>query len=378
MKCPRCGNEDSSYFVTVRGRTYCRACIKFGRIYTDEKIEKRIIVNKLEEVTYHLSFTLSPRQNEISLQLIECFKNKWNALVLAVCGSGKTEVSFGVIAYALSKGKRVCFCVPRKALCIELYHRFKEHFEGIEIGLIYGGVCECEQASFIVCTTHQLYRFVKTPFHLILLDEADAFPFYGNQVLESLFNKCNGGIFIKMSATLTSEDIHDEKLFIMNRRYHGHKLPVPRCCIMPTFCWNLFLLYMLRKYVKKHPVLIYVPTRKSVMKYVSFLSHFYLVRGVCALSSDINEKLSLLKNRKIDLLVTTTILERGITIEDVYCIVINAAAAIYDERTLMQIAGRVGRKPGYEEGDVLFIDRVKSKEMKVCIKTIEKLNRMSV
>ncbi|HAH74665.1 MAG TPA: hypothetical protein DCL62_00600, partial [Kandleria vitulina] len=105
---------------------------------------------------------------------------------------------------------------------------------------------------------------------------------------------------------------------------------------------------------------------------------FYLVRGVCALSSDINEKLSLLKNRKIDLLVTTTILERGITIEDVYCIVINAAAAIYDERTLMQIAGRVGRKPGYEEGDVLFIDRVKSKEMKVCIKTIEKLNRMSV
>ena len=84
----------------------------------------------------------------------------------------------------------------------------------------------------------------------------------------------------------------------------------------------------------------------------------------------LNEYTKDFKEGLLEVLITTTILERGITIEDVQVIVLEAGDRIFDERTLIQIAGRVGR--------ILLIDNHYSKAMKGCIKTIQKLNRMSV
>ncbi|HAN57397.1 MAG TPA: hypothetical protein DCQ45_00250, partial [Erysipelotrichaceae bacterium] len=66
------------------------------------------------------------------------------------------------------------------------------------------------------------------------------------------------------------------------------------------------------------------------------------------------------------------------TLTNAQAIVMEASHPIFDERTLMQIAGRVGRKIGYEEGDVIFCDSYVSKAMILCISTIKKLNRMNV
>ena len=48
-----------------------------------------------------MKYPLSKEQNELSNQIIANFKSGIDTLVYAVCGSGKTEISYGVIAYAV-------------------------------------------------------------------------------------------------------------------------------------------------------------------------------------------------------------------------------------------------------------------------------------
>lgn len=379
MRCPRCGNEDPRYFDVIKGRTYCRKCITFHRQFIDNDLNIRERPGHLYHVHYSLPFTLSDRQQFISDRLVENYKAHKNTLILAVCGSGKTEISFALIAYVLSIGQRVCFTVPRKALCVELYERFCEHFSDLTIGLIYGGCTLHPEADLILCTTHQLYRFCEVPFDLVLIDEADAFPFYGDEVLNAMFMRCVKGQYVKMSATLSSQDIGDEEVMIMNRRYHGHDLPVPVIRLILRPLWKVCLKYLIKKLRKNsNPILIYVPLKKDISEYTDFLSKTFRCRGVSSSSPDINEAISLLKNDSIDLIVTTTILERGITIDNVQVIVMGAAHRVFDERTLIQIAGRVGRKENHADGKIYFIDSCFSREMKSCIHTIEKLNHMSV
>lgn len=375
MKCPRCGMSDGMY--PLGDRYYCRRCLAFGRIFDDWQLERRVVKTSVHHVSYHLNFSLSPAQQAISEALITHYQHHENTLLLAVCGSGKTEISFGVISYALNHGGRVCFCIPRKALCVELYERFNECFDGITIGLVYGDCKKYADADFIICTTHQLYRYIATPFDLLLIDEADAFPFYGDAVLNHFFDLCTGGVFIKMSATLREEDIHDEKVLILNRRYHGFDLPVPQKRILPRFLWVPYLLYEIRKMLKNdEKILVYVPVFADLDYYQRRLGRFCRLQGVSSHTPDINRYVDQLRNGVLDVLLTTTILERGVTITNAQVLVIHASHPIFDDRTLMQIAGRVGRKIGYEQGRVLFIDQYTSKEMKKCIRTIKKLNAL--
>lgn len=380
MKCPRCGNEDARYFYHLKGHTYCRKCIAFHRIDIDAVISKNALAHSDTcQASYVMHFALSKRQEEISHRLVENYQASRPSLVFAVCGSGKTEISFEVISYVLKTGGRVCFSIPRKALCLELYERFVTHFPDLDIGLLYGGTKIHEKAPLIICTAHQLYRYVNDPFDLMLIDEADAFPFYGDDVLNAMFMACVKRTYIKMSATLTSSDLNGEEVLVMNRRYHGSDLPEPRNVILPHIGWMLYLKYQIRKMLKKgQKVLIYVPLKQDVPYYTKKLLRYCKVAGVSSSTQDINTHLDALKKGKLECLVTTTILERGITITNVQVIVMHATHPIFDERTLMQIAGRVGRRQGYTTGTILFVDEGLSKDMKACIAMIHHLNSMSV
>jgi len=378
MKCPRCGNDDPHLIGAVNGRPYCRACIKFNRQFLDERIESQLETRSDQQVSFHLSFELSEKQEEISQRLISNYDAKVNTAVMAVCGSGKTEMTYAVMAHVLNLGGRVCFAIPRRALCIELYERIKQHFEGVTIGVFFGGCHLHMEAPLIICTTHQLYRFVSCPFDLILLDEADAFPYYNDEVLKTMLRACTKRCTIKMSATLLPEDCQNTDVLIMNRRYHGADLPVPRIVHLPPSFWKTFLLIKVRQMRKRGKrVIVYVPLLPDVAYYVKYLSSTFKVKGVSSQAPDISLVLDEMRHNSLDVVVTTTILERGITVEDVQVIVINASHTIYDERTLMQIAGRVGRSPAHPSGDIYLLDQCVSKDMKSCIKTIKSLNQMS-
>ncbi|UTY39886.1 DEAD/DEAH box helicase family protein [Allocoprobacillus halotolerans] len=375
MECPRCHNRNVNRLYKLNGKYYCRECIAFHRVFVDEKIVPEGFQYPSKAVQYHLDFELSASQKQISRQLVENYQNQLHSLVLAVCGSGKTEIVFELIQYALEQGHRVCFCIPRKELVKELYQRIYHSFRFVDIGLVYGGHTENIEAQFIICTMHQLYRFESTGFDLIIADEVDAFPFYGNRVLQEIFTNCCRGNYVKLSATFVKEDIHQEELLIMNRRYHGYDLPVPRLMICPR-CLQIFIIHLLLwKWKKK--VIIYVPFVKDVDKVVHQLRCFR-VKGVSSMHKHNQENLEALKNGDIDVIVSTTLLERGITVEDVQVIVYHGEDNLFDCRTLIQIAGRVGRKISHPQGHVYILSCEHTSSIRQCIHTIKDLNTMNV
>lgn len=373
MECPRC---HSKHLYKLNGKYYCRHCISFTQVYVDDYKLDPLVRHISSHVDYHLDFNLTSTQEIISNKLIEYYRHGRNTTVLAVCGSGKTEITYGLIKYALNHGDKVCFTTPRKALCIDLYDRLSYSFSNIHISLIYGGHMDDLDSPMIICTTHQLYRFEKTGFHLIILDEADAYPFYGNSQLESIFNNCARGHYVKLSATIDEKQVDSDELLIINRRYHGKDLPLPYKVILPSRVMFFYLSYFIKHHQR---VLVFVPTIRDCEQLTSLLSiHHFRVEGVHSKKTMSTPCIHRLEEGKIDAIVCTTILERGITIRDVHVIVYQADHPVFNSRTLIQIAGRVGRKADAYSGDVCFLSKGQSKEMDRCIYTIKWLNQMNV
>ncbi len=376
MKCPRCHNTNVERFYLLEGQYYCRECIPFQRVFIEKERQTHEQMYEKQVVSYHLDFELSQSQKKISHQLVMNYQSHKDTLVLAVCGSGKTEMTFELICYVLSMGQRVCFCIPRKELVKELYWRMKEAFRDIRIGLLYGNHIENEDAQFIICTMHQLYRFENgVGFHLMIADEVDAFPFYQNNVLNEIFKRCCLNNYVKMSATFSQKDVQHEELLILNRRYHHYDLPVPRMIIAPL-CMQKYLLKHLLKCLNKKTI-VYVPTISLVSQLVCFLCHHFQVEGVSSLNKNTQEVIQRMKKGDIQVIISTTLLERGVTIEDVQVIIYQGQHGLYDEKTLIQMAGRVGRKVNHPHGFVYILTSERTKAIQQCIKTIKKLNRMS-
>ena len=80
------------------------------------------------------------------------------------------------------------------------------------------------------------------------------------------------------------------------------------------------------------------------------------------------------KARQCSFLICTTLLERGMTFEDVQVIVFQADHPVFDTSTLIQICGRVGRKPLHPHGKIYFLAHRKTREMKGCMTHIQQKN----
>ncbi|KRL02895.1 helicase-related protein [Liquorilactobacillus capillatus] len=87
------------------------------------------------------------------------------------------------------------------------------------------------------------------------------------------------------------------------------------------------------------------------------------------------EKVSALREGKIIFLITTTILERGVTFPGLNVLVLGAEDSIFTSSVLVQIAGRVGRSIHYPTGDILFLCQMVTRTIKGAIKQIMFLNR---
>ena len=223
--CPRCGNTDQKYVGYLNGKPYCRFCITMN----GKQAEKKKHSNGA--VVLKLGYSLSKDQKKLSEQIVANYKQNIDTLVNAVCGAGKTELIYAVMAYCLSMGKTVAFAVPRRDVVIELVQRIHMVFPNNSIVSVYGGHTEKLIADIVVLTTHQLYRYDKY-FDLIILDEIDAFPFKDNKLLQSMFFRAIKGNIIMMSATPSKDVIeyfngNDKQILELNTRFHRHPLPVP-------------------------------------------------------------------------------------------------------------------------------------------------------
>ncbi|WRK55966.1 DEAD/DEAH box helicase family protein [Coprobacillaceae bacterium CR2/5/TPMF4] len=197
--------------------------------------------------------------------------NNKNTNLKAVCGAGKTEITYEVIKYALNNNHCVCFTTPRKELVIELANRIQSQFSNIDITCVYGGHTKITSGQFIICTTHQLYRYPNT-FDLLILDELDAFPYANNDVLQSILENSIKGNYIYMSATM-----NDNPDLLMTKRYHGHLLDIPKCYITPNWLAYIIAVFKIKANVKNSkPTIVFVPSIKQTYKCTKIFKLFKL------------------------------------------------------------------------------------------------------
>ena len=374
-KCPTCGNTDTHSIGYLNGKPYCRRCISFK----GEEVNKDIGFPKAAETD--LSYELSYEQKVLSWKLVENYKNKIDTLVYAVCGSGKTEICLGVIKYAIEQGLRVGFAVPRRSVCVELGIRFKNIFKNNKVVMVYGGHHRKLTGDIVCLTTHQLFRY-ENYFDLLIMDEIDAFPYKGDDVLEKMFHRSIRGHYVLLTATPSTQLIKEyqkpgKALLKLFARFHHHFLPVPKIVIGNDIKIHYKLITILKGFLNKgKQVFIFVPTIDLSIKIAM------LLKSLFHKGTYINSKVKFqeriiedFKNKKYLYLVTTAVLERGVTIKDLQVIIYRADNAIYDSASLIQISGRVGRKKDAPEGEVIFLAKRKTEHMERAISEINAANK---
>lgn len=372
--CPRCGNSDPKYIGYLNGAPYCRFCISMNGKNAVEKYHKK------GAVVLNLAYPLSEDQKRISDGVLNNFINKKDTLINAVCGAGKTELVYQVMAYCLSQGKTVAFAVPRRDVVIELWYRIHEVFPSNFVVSLYGGHTDKLEGDIVVLTTHQLYRY-DNYFDLIILDEIDAFPFKDNKLLNQMFFRAVRGNIVMMSAT-PSDDIleyfsqENRGILELNTRFHRHPLPVPRVVTKIGYFKFPWLISKLKSFIsERKKVFIFAPTIdrcEFVFKVIGkFLKNGQFVHSKC---KDRTQIISDFKNGKYDYLVTTAVLERGVTFKNLQVIIFDADNSIYDSQTLIQIAGRVGRKIDAPEGEVIFLVNKTTNSIEKSIRIIKSKN----
>ncbi|MFA6645294.1 MAG: helicase-related protein [Bacilli bacterium] len=374
-KCSRCGNEDVRFVGYKKGEPYCRRCIGFQGANAQEN-KQRTHQSKLV-----LNYDLSPEQQEASKRISNAIRDRRNVLINAVCGAGKTELVFDVIKEALIQGRQVGFAIPRRDVVIEIYKRLKSVFPRNKIVAVYGGNNEDLQGEVVVLTAHQLYRYDKY-FDLLIMDETDAFPFHGDALLEEMFKRSCKGNSIMMSATL--KDIQIKKfqatggeLITIEKRYHGYPLPVPDIVLMLGILKHFFLIRKLRYFIAQNkPVFVFTPTIGKCEDLSSFVTKW--VRGGNHVHSKRENRQQIIddfRRGKYKYLVTTAVLERGVTVKNLQVIVFESDHEIYTTSALIQIAGRVGRKKDAPEGEVIFLSDKKTASMEGALCEIRAKNK---
>ena len=372
--CKRCGCDNQIYFGIKNGEKYCRRCIGFKG---DEA--KVIISKKNKNIKPVLNYSLTKDQLNISLKVKNAIENNKNVLIYAVCGAGKTEIVFETIAYALSRVLQVGFAIPRKDVVIELEPRLKEAFPSVDIVSVYGGNTSVLEGDIILLTTHQLYRY-ENYFDLLIIDETDAFPFSDNETLMNMFNNSIRGNYIMMSATpldWMKEKIKKEDGIYLSlmKRHHGHPLIVPKIKIIPFF-QSIYIINKIIEYKKENkPCFIFCPTINEAETLFNLLKLFFKdIRYVHSKKDDRQIIIDEFKKGRYQFLITTSVLERGVTVKNLQVIVLNASHPIYNSETLIQISGRVGRKTDAFDGDVLFLAKKSTLFIENCVKKIKEAN----
>lgn len=396
--CNRCANNKQYLFVTYNCAAcqqvcvYCRHCISMGRVSSCSDLIKWVGPTTRKSTNHRFAWTgtFTSYQQKASKELIQSIKANRAHLIHAVCGAGKTEILFPAIHECLKKGKRIAVATPRTDVVLELAPRIQQVFLKTKMQALYGGAeVDNTYAPLIIATTHQLYRF-ENAFDIIIVDEADAFPYTHDETLQQAVIKAKKRTAPIMYVTATPS----EKLLgqikkqqggysFIPRRYHGHPLPVPRYESLWRYSKQIEANRLPRKLIQwtkkqvqeNQPFLIFFPTIALMEKAIPLFQQLDpSIQAVHAEDPKRKEKVLELRAKKVRGLLTTTILERGITIPNVQVAVVGAESGIFTSSALIQIGGRVGRSFECPTGDLVFFHHGISIEMDRATKEIKRLN----
>lgn len=378
---------------------YCQSCLKTGKVRKCSLFYSLAEINGFKESKASLlawTGKLSDQQKLASKDIIETITKKETRLLWAVAGAGKTEMLFPGIEYALKMNERVCIASPRIDVCLELAPRIKEAFPSVPLSVLYGDMEEDYQyRQLTIATTHQLFRF-REAFDLLIIDEIDAFPFENDESLKIAAEKARKekAALIYLTATpnrMMQKEIKQGKLeaTILPARYHGHQLPLPKTKWSVNWQEKLFTRFKRTTFGKifdekiksRKRFLLFVPNIDWMKRFEGHLKEIYPNTKFESVSSEDplrKEKVLKMRAFELEFLITTTILERGVTFPNIDVLVIGAEESIYSESALVQIAGRCGRSADYPTGEVIFFHDGKTLAMKRAIKQINQMNQLAL
>ncbi|MDP4085205.1 MAG: DEAD/DEAH box helicase [Bacillota bacterium] len=400
LVCSRCGNKEGRFFASFpcsrcgeRDCRYCRKCIMMGRI---SECAPLIGWNgpppkmELPEQVLTWNSHLSEGQAEASNKVKEDISQNQELLVWAVCGAGKTEVLFHGIEAALIAHKRVCIATPRTDVVLELSPRLQSSFPNISIASLYGGSEDRHLfAPLTIATTHQLLRFYQA-FDTIILDEVDAFPYTVDDSLKFAAKQARKPTSAMIYLTATPNEKwqrecrNGKRAFItIPARFHRHALPVPefRWCgnwqkqLSKNKLPNNIVQWIKIRLQAHKQALVFFPHIPYMEKALPILQTLHPeIQAVHASDPHRKEKVQKMRSIEIPILLTTTILERGVTFSNIDVAVIGSEEEIFTESALVQMAGRAGRSAEYPTGTVTFFHYGKTNAMLRAKKQIQTMN----
>ena len=390
--CNRCGQAvDKERHQLPIGAYYCRSCLILGRVRSDEELYYFPQEEFPKADVLKWQGRLTDYQAKVSQGLVEAVAKQKNSLVHAVTGAGKTEMIYQVVAQVIDQGGAVCLASPRIDVCLELYRRLKIDF-ACDISLLHGESEAYFRSPLVIATTHQLLKFYRA-FDLLIVDEVDAFPYVDNPMLYHAVHQAVKEQGTKIFLTATSTDELDKRVskgelsrLSLPRRFHGNPLIVPRKVWLENFQKYLNqkkLVPKLEQFVKKQrktgfPLLIFASEIKRGQEFAEVLQNNFPNEKVGFVASTTENRLDVVekfRRKEITILISTTILERGVTFPCVDVFVVETNHCLFSRSALVQIAGRVGRSMERPTGELIFFHDGTTMAIEKAIKEIREMNQ---
>ena len=397
--CNRCGNQNVEEFavgpciICQKNCHYCLRCLNMGKVKECcvlVAIEEKTPAFSPHSVQLYYKHQMSKEQEKLSQELVKVTDKEH--LVWAVTGAGKTEMIFELMKSVLEEGGRVGLAAPRIDVCNELAPRIKEAFPLEEVTVLHGLTDESyKRTPITIATTHQMLRFYHA-FDVLMIDEVDAFPYSNSDMLQFAVHRAvkPTGRLVFMTATPSKLELckiqhHQLSYSLLPARFHRHPLVVPlfkelrnwdRALEKKKIPQELYS-WMKKRLDEKTPFLVFVSTIVQIPAVEEMMSRAFPNASFSSVSSQEEqrqERIQQMRDGKLDFLITTTILERGVTFYGIDVAVTEAQEEIFTREVLVQIAGRVGRSVNHPGGEVVYFYEGMSRAMKQAKKEIESLN----
>lgn len=155
-------------------------------------------------------------------------------------------------------------------------------------------------------------------------------------------------------------------------RYHGHPLPVPEFAWCGNWRKQLskgklpknVVEWLKERLTSGKQAFLFVPSVRLIDEVVGLCRELdQRIEGVHAEDPERREKVLRFRSGEMPIIVTSTILERGVTIPNSDVAVLGSEDGIFTESALVQISGRVGRSASYPTGNITFFHYGKTKAM---------------
>lgn len=372
--------------------------LKFKRKKENIGIKRDVDIKKLDSAIKTLAFELTEDQLKTTYDIVEDLSSEkqMNRIIQGDVGSGKTIVSFLAIYYNFLSGYQSALMAPTEILAIQHYNNLKElkFAKNLRIELLVGKLKKKEKEDIykaienkevdVVIGTHAIIQ-EGLKYHnlgLVITDEQHRF---GVNQRANLRNKGNYPDVLYMSATPIPRTYAltiygDMDISSIKKMPKGRK-PVETIIKSEAEIKDV-LEMMYKELVNNHQIYVISPLIEesdnsdlndvekieSNMK-KAFGSKFNV--GVMHGKMKSAEKELIMqefKQKKIDILVSTTVIEVGVDVENATMIVIFDADR-FGLSTLHQLRGRVGRSS--LESKCILISNTDKERLNIMTKTTD-------